>query len=186
MRYEPEILTVDGKYFKFRKPNKKFITLNSVARGLANTCRFGGQCSRFYSVAEHSIYVSILLEMKFLDQPEHYRIKLAREGLFHDAPEAFICDMVKPLKEILPDYQEIESLVEIPVYEQMLGYSELDDEVKWADMVMLATEQGQVMNNYDNWIWTGSIKSSNLEIKFLNPQEAYDAFLERESELRLT
>lgn len=48
------ILTVDGRYFDFDAPDAGGITLNAVARGLANTVCFGGQCERFYSVAEHS------------------------------------------------------------------------------------------------------------------------------------
>lgn len=170
----PTILTADGLYFSYKVPDAGCFTMNAIARGLSNTCRFGGQCDPFYSVAEHSVWVSRLVP------PEH-----AVAGLLHDAAEAFICDMPKPLKEILPDYQAIERDVEAKLFPALGLPVELPAEVKDADRVMLATEQVQLMSNRDKWKWTDKVKPLDVHLDCLSPQRAYDAFMARAFELGL-
>lgn len=173
MIHGPTILTADGIYFSFEQPDAGSpFTLNAIARGLANTCRFGGQCSRFYSVAEHSIWVSRLVPAE-----------LALAGLFHDAAEAFIGDMPKPLKEILPDYKAIEKRVEAGVFPALGLPSTLPPAVKEADRIMLATEQRQIMSNRDRWRWTDMVEPLDIELECLSPHLAYDAFIARAIEL---
>lgn len=169
--YAPTILTTDGRYFDFTDPDPAAITLNAIARGLANTCRFGGQCRSFYSVAEHSIWVSRLV-------PPH----LAVHGLLHDAAEAFIGDMPKPLKEMLPDYKRVEAQVEAVLFAQF-GFISLPPEVKQIDRVMLATEQRQIMNNRDRWV--GTDEPAEIVLECLLPEQAYRAFMCRALELEL-
>lgn len=168
----PTILTADGAYFDYLAPDPDVVTLNAVARGLANTCRFGGQCTRFYSVAEHSIYVSRIVPPEF-----------ALQGLFHDAAEAFIVDMPKPLKEILADYKVVEDRVEAVIFPKLGLPAKLDALVKRADTVMLATEQVQLMANRDRWKWTDKIKPLDLKLQLFSPEAAYFAFTERAYEL---
>lgn len=172
-QYAPTILTADGRYFDFTDPDPAVITLNAIARGLANTCRFGGQCRPFYSVAEHSVWVSRLV-------PPH----LAVHGLLHDAAEAFIGDIPKPLKEMLPDYQAIEARVERVLFAQF-GFISLPPEVKHIDRVMLATEQRQIMHNRDEWKWTADTQPADIVLECLQPEQAYRAFLNRALELEL-
>lgn len=167
----PTILTADGSYFHFERPSRETITINAIARGLANTCRFAGQCLRFYSVAEHSIWVSRLVP------PE-----LALEGLLHDAAEAFIGDMPKPLKEMLPDYKAVEKRIEQAVF-GCFGFVDLPPEIKVADRIMLATEQRSVMRNNDRWKWADSVTPLDIELACLSPDHAYEAFLTRAEEL---
>ena len=165
----PSILTADDRYYFFNHPSVN-VTLNAVARGLANTCRFGGQCQQFYSVAEHSIYVSRLVPAP-----------LALWGLMHDASEAFIGDMPKPLKEVLPDYKALEKRIEGPILAAFGLEGAMPREVKDADMAMLSVEQVQVMANHDPWSWTIHTDDAHSRIKvaFLSPQEAYEAFVQR-------
>lgn len=166
------ILTADGVYFDYLDPDPAKVTLNAVARGLANTCRFAGQCSPFYSVAEHSILVSLIVPNEF-----------ALAGLFHDAAEAFICDMPKPLKEILPDYKDVERRVETAVFFALGVPDPLPVEVKAADVVMLATEQSQLMRNHDRWKWTDKVTPLDLKLDCFSPEAAYHAFVHRAREL---
>lgn len=85
-----ELETYSGKYIDFLDPQPEDIELVDIANGLANTCRFGGQVYRFYSVAEHSIRVAEQL-------PEHLRLA----GLLHDAHEAYTGDIIAPMKRAI-------------------------------------------------------------------------------------
>lgn len=163
------ILLASGEYFDYVQPNLSRFTIYDIAQGLSNTCRFSGQCPRFYSVAEHSVHVSHLV-------PDH----LAFEALMHDAAEAFICDIPKPLKLLLPDYKIIEDRVEAAIAYQFGLILPLDPAIKAADRVMLATEQGQLMDNDHSWRdMCGARPSPAITIRALDPPAARELFLER-------
>ncbi|MBJ2114435.1 deoxyribonucleoside 5-monophosphate phosphatase [Serratia ureilytica] len=93
----PSIITYTGKTLSLDNLTTESIDLIDIAKGLSNECRFGGQCEEFYSVAQHSILVSLLVPLPY-----------ALEGLLHDAAEAFIGDMPSPFKKNLSDYVEME------------------------------------------------------------------------------
>lgn len=87
-----------GVGIDLNNPTRDMINAKDIARGLGNTCRFGGQLQEFYSVAQHSVLVMMLA-------PKEY----ALEALLHDASEAYLGDVVKPLKVMLgKSYTDIE------------------------------------------------------------------------------
>lgn len=99
----------DGRLYDILHPDPGLITLETIAIGLSNLCRYSGQLprGRFYSVAEHSWHVSMRL-------PHALRL----HGVLHDAPEALgLVDVVGPLKAHLPVYREVERLNLIAVAE---------------------------------------------------------------------
>ncbi len=81
-----------GHYVDLANPDPATIEIRSIAAGLSKICRFSGQCPRFYSVAEHSLHAAALAD--FLCVPDEAKAAV----LLHDAAEAYIGDMVKPLK----------------------------------------------------------------------------------------
>lgn len=168
----PTILLYSGNYFSYENPHDSRWTLEDIAHGLALTCRFGGQARRYYSVAEHSVYVSQIVP------PE-----LAWDGLMHDAAEAFICDMPKPLKEILPDYKRVEKHVESAIAERYGLIDPMPREIKMADIQMLRAEQVQIMRNNDEWHWTFDVPEPDITIAAVGPDEAKAMFLARAYEL---
>lgn len=90
--------TFMGKYIDPLNPDPDAINLVDIAHALSNQCRWGGHVMRFYSIAEHSIFVQ---NMVF-----SWKDKIA--AMLHDASEAYISDIVRPVKRRLTNYQEIE------------------------------------------------------------------------------
>lgn len=91
------IRTFTGQYVNLQKPQISTINIIDIAVGLSREQRFQNQLLYNYSVASHCINVSERL-------PD--RLKLC--GLLHDATEAYLKDIAKPIKELLPDYKELE------------------------------------------------------------------------------
>lgn len=168
----PTILLASGNYFDFEAPETSTYTIDDVAHALSLICRFGGHCAWHYSVAQHSVYVSRVVEPRF-----------AYQALMHDAGEFAVGDMPKPLKTMLPDYSTIEKRVEADVFRRFNVRLPMPPEIKTADYRMLATEQRQVMGNKDSWSHK-SAPFENFKIEIWSPQYAKKAFLERFEEVR--
>ena len=167
-----QILLQSGNYFDFLNPEKCKFTIEDVAHGLSNLCRFVGQCSEFYSVAEHCYHCSMIINQDY-----------AYDALLHDAIEAFTGDLNKPLKTLLPAYQDIEEHLERVVLKRLKLSFPLPASVKEADIEMLATEQRLVMNNSDDWHFSYGKLPREMKIHFWSPKQAKRKFLERYHQL---
>lgn len=107
--------TVSGRKIDLNNPTGQMINISDIAHGLAHICRFGGHTQHYYSVAQHSILVMKLA-------PQH--LKFA--ALMHDAPEAYLGDVIKPLKNIIGTaYTDIEHKFETLICERF-GVSQED------------------------------------------------------------
>lgn len=129
-----KIQTYSGKVVDFLNPEESMIDITDIAHALSMICRFSGNTTRFYSVAEHSINCSYIV-------PEH----LALQALLHDATEAYVGDLNKPLKGICPNYQDIEHHLWLVIANKFGVPEELDDMVKGADLMMLHEEKIQLL-----------------------------------------
>lgn len=132
--YGATILTNSGFYFDFTRPEASVFTEVDIAAGLSKTCRFGGQCREFYSVAQHSILVASMV-------PPEDRFT----ALMHDAAEAFVGDIPSPLKALLPDFKIIEKRVEAVIAERFGLMFPFPPSVKHADLRALKTEREDLM-----------------------------------------
>lgn len=164
------ILTVNGRYFDFLEPEKSEFSIDDIAHGLSNVCRFAGHTRSFYSVAQHSYHVS------FLVPPEH-----ALAGLLHDAHEAFVGDVTTPLKQLLPQYKELEHRIEKVVLARFGLSLPLHPSVKVADLKMLATERRDLMYTEpdDEWRLLHGVIPEPSAIQPWAPYSAYRHFLAR-------
>lgn len=169
----PTIMLQSGAWFDFCAPAESAFTIEDIAQGLANICRYSGQCTRFYSVAEHSLLVSeVASGFEF-------------EALLHDAAEAFMGDITRPLKQMLPDYKRIEREVESAIHRRFAVSSPLPPEVKSADLRVLAAEQRQIMpKGTDGWVRSQKVIPAPVVVRHLPPEEAKKAFLSRYEALR--
>lgn len=128
------IQTYTGRAFDLVDPQPDMVHPEDLAHALSRLCRFTGHVKRFYSVAEHSIYVSELV-------PDEHSLW----GLLHDGAEAYIGDVSAPLKALLPDYRAVEKRVEAAVFAAFGLEGEVPEEVKAVDRRMLVTEAGQLL-----------------------------------------
>lgn len=107
------IETNSGIKFNIEYPTVDMVDIHDIATALGMICRYNGQIPSFYSVAEHSVRVA-----EWLIQNGHP--ELALEGLMHDAAEAYIGDIVRPMK-LMPAfaevYNELEEGVELVIGE---------------------------------------------------------------------
>ena len=97
------------------------ISIQDIAHALSLTCRGGGHVSYFFSVAQHSI--NCMNEAKARGWSE--RLQLA--CLLHDASEAYISDIIRPVKAHLSNYLEIESSIMNVIFERF-GLADLSEE----------------------------------------------------------
>lgn len=135
----PALELVDGQLFYLLEPNPEALSLDAIAYALSNLCRYTGHCKPFYSVAQHCVHVSSLVPRKH-----------ALAGLFHDASEAFIGDLSRPLKDALDMIapgviEEVEGRIHAVIAERFGFEYPFDPAIKEGDNIALATEKRDLM-----------------------------------------
>lgn len=110
-----EIMTYTKKMFDPLHPNVELIDIEDVAHALSMLCRANGHFKSFYSVVQHSI--NCMKEAKTRGYSD--RVQLA--CLLHDASEAYLSDVTRPVKAELPRYKEIEALLQEMIWNKWLG-----------------------------------------------------------------
>jgi len=140
------IQTYMGKRFYPLSPRAQDIDPVDVAHALSLLCRYGGHVDPFYSVAEHCVLMSEWV------QREHGSIQLALWALLHDATEAYVVDVPRPLKRELRDYATIEDRVMLAIAERFdLPTADMPPEVKDADNRILLDETAALMPRRERW-----------------------------------
>lgn len=135
--------TIGGRAFYPLAPYPEDVDIEDIAHALSFVCRFGGHCTSFYSVAEHCVRVSRAIE------DAGGTIEESFAGLMHDAAEAYVGDMVWPLKQAkeAAGYKEIERRVERAIAKRFALPFELPPIVKQFDLVLLSTEKRDLMRD---------------------------------------
>jgi 5'-deoxynucleotidase YfbR-like HD superfamily hydrolase len=178
------ILTFTGKWFDVLDPDPDRICLEDIAGALSKLCRFGGHCNLFYSVAEHSLLASDLA-MRAFDG----NIMLARWGLLHDASEAYVVDLPRPIKRQIAEYVRIEDKIQEAIAKRFRLPWPMPTEVHECDHALLAEELRVYMPQQPDERLPPRPQQSMrapLERIPLSPIEAQQAFLNAALELGLT
>jgi hypothetical protein len=127
-------MTRSGMLIDPFNPDPEAILIEDIAHALSHLCRWGGHCKTFYSVAHHSILVASLL-------PEEHKLA----GLLHDATEAYMVDLPRPIKRRMPEYGKAEDRL-LEVIARKFGFPyPLPEAVTQADDKMLRVEYRALM-----------------------------------------
>lgn len=122
--------TYTGRQFYPLDARPEDILPEDIAHALSMICRYGGHVRQFYSVAEHCLLMSHAVA------PEH-----ALWALLHDATEAYVGDMVRPLKHHMPEYREVENRLMVVIGKRFgIDGTSMPDAVKEADNRILLDE----------------------------------------------
>lgn len=121
MRRENGILTYTNTLFYPLHPRVDEVKIEDIAHALSQMCRANGHFKTFYSVGQHSINCAREARARGLSN----RMQLA--CLLHDASEAYISDITRPVKIYLDEYRKIEHNLQKVIYEKF-GIEKLTDE----------------------------------------------------------
>lgn len=175
---EYEVETFSGQFVDVNSPDPTTISLTDIAHALGNICRYGGHCKRFYSVAQHSVFVSKRVERKGGSR------LLQLGALHHDDAEAFLGDIPRPLKPLLGaaykrltdrmDAAIVEAL-ELPLSPEIFH----DPVVKMADNWSLFVEARNLLPSEGRSWWDGGQGSAAwglepLPTRIVIPDYFYD------------
>jgi hypothetical protein len=175
----PYLQTVSGRWVNPFDPDPEQLDPGDIARALANQCRFGGHSRVFYSVAQHSLIVSELVEAEGGDAEDAFA------GLMHDATEAYLGDMPHPLKHRSALGTEFKA-AEDGLEEALRAHFRIRAEVasiKPLDRALLATERREFSSVAWDWPELEGVEPLPISIEPLPPDAAAVAFLARYEEL---
>jgi len=150
------IQTFTGRKFFPLAPRAEDVLIEDIAHALSNICRYGGHCREFYSVAQHCCMVA--------DHMPEFHL----EGLMHDAAEAYLGDMVRPVKHdpSMRGFRVAEAKLEeiiVNVFD-LDGSSEVQALIKEHDNRALFTER-KFLLDHQSEEWT--LKAEPFPIAYL-------------------
>lgn len=168
------IATYSGRQFFLLDPRVEDIDIHDIAHSLSLQCRWTGHTKYHYSIAQHSFYCSYA-------GPEGE----ALERLMHDASEAYIADLNRPMKhytEAGAAYLKVEARIEDAISKRFGLQYPFPPSVKIADNLTLFAEKAQIMNytfaEAQDWSGDGN-KAGNQVISQWSPEKAEAMFLGR-------
>ncbi|WP_210202651.1 hypothetical protein [Sinorhizobium sp. BJ1] len=156
-----------GRKFWPMDPRSDEVFIEDIAHSLSLQCRYAGHCLRFYSVAEHSVHLARHLRWQGVD--------VSLWALLHDASEAYLVDVPRPVKPYLPGYKEAESRVMAAVCERFGLAAEMPPQVHESDNRIIADE---VAANLATMDWHARYNEPlGVNIRCWYPEQAREEFL---------
>lgn len=169
------IQVYSGATFFPLDPNPDVLTLDDVAIPLSRMCRYGGHCLQFYSVAEHCVLMARHLRAAGYDDAR------CLQALMHDASEAFIADIVRPVKGKLAGYKDAEERL-MRALSPRFGFDwPMTPVVRDLDASMIAVERpaNMLMTGVPDDLWGVTVPAPTnpkIELQFWNPDQAAAEF----------
>ena len=160
-----------GKRFWPTDPHAEDVEIDDIAHSLSMQCRYAGHCVKFYSVAEHSVHIADWLYVKGFTSDQ------VIAGLLHDATEAYLVDVPRPVKPFLPGYKEAEAAVWQAVATRFELPVEMPAIVKEVYSRIIGDERANMRHCAADWYATG--EPLGIELQYWSPAEAEARFLDR-------
>ena len=135
------IQTYTGEKFYPFNPKPEQVHLEDIAHALSHICRYGGAVEKFYSVAQHCV-----LAARYCDGHQRWL-------LMHDAAEAYIGDMIHPIKEFIPEFRAMEEKI-LDVITERFGLPNrflVWESVQRADLLLASTEKRDLLSVDVHW-----------------------------------
>lgn len=171
------IQTFTNRKFHILRPTEDEVDILDIAHALSNLCRFTGHVVDFYSVAEHCYFASKIVAPEF-----------AMEALLHDASEAYISDLNRPLKHYTEAgryYLEVEKNIEEVIARKFRIPHPMSPKVKDVDNMMLYAEKAQIMPPMEwDTRWSETQEAATVQLRCYAPREIERIFLERFTAIR--
>ncbi len=163
------IHTFTGKHFEPLNPNPDLIDIRDIAHALSMQCRYVGHCRDLYSVGEHSVRVS-----------QACANKDALAGLLHDAPEAYLHDLARPIKraEGMEKYREAEDNLWLMIARKFDLPAVIPGSVHRADNLLLNTEARDLFDRTPAWADRTMVQPHTIR-PLTSPRAAETWFMER-------
>lgn len=108
------ITTFSKIHFTPLAPRQEDIRIGDIAHALSLMTRANGHFREFYSVAQHSMDCAALAEA------EGWEERTVLACLLHDASEAYLSDITRPVKLGLPEYRKIEKRLQDAIYAKFI------------------------------------------------------------------
>lgn len=141
------IRTSSGVKFYPLNPDPQGILIEDIAHALSLLCRGNGHVKVFFSVGQHCIHCAKEAEQR------GYSTRLILACLLHDASEAYLSDITRPVKQHLQDYCRYEEHLLEVIYKKFLGSPLSQEEqklVKIIDDDMLYYDLRDLLNEFVN------------------------------------
>lgn len=168
MRIGDWIQTFSGRQFWPLDPRTDEVFVEDIAHALAMQCRYAGHCLRFYSVAEHSVLLA-RKAMRLGGAAD------ARWALLHDASEAYLLDLPRPLKRSVTGYREAEARVMENVCDRFGLPADMPQLVHDLDSRIIGDERANLARSVAAWDFDP--EPIGVVLKFWTPADAENAFL---------
>lgn len=160
------IQTFTGRQFWPLDPRPTDVCIEDIAHALAHQCRYGGHTKRFYSVAEHCCHLAAVA-------PPYLKLI----ALMHDAAEAYLVDVPRPIKKSLAVYYDIERDIEQAVAQHFGLVWPWHPIVMDLDTRICTDERLQLMAT-PPIPWSGEKPAIGVTIESLEPAIAERRFLD--------
>lgn len=162
--------TFTGRQYWPRDPRAEDVDIVDIAAALSKQTRYGGHCLRFYSVAEHCVLMARAAEAR--GEP----ISICFTALMHDASEAYLVDVPRPIKSDLGGYFDIENANMKEIAKRYGFEFPLPAVVKMLDNQILLDEQAQNMAS-PPVAWGIPGEPLGVTLQFWTPEQARGEFL---------
>lgn len=163
-RLNGTFLTLSGRIFDINNPTAEMIDIIDIASGLANKGHFSGLTPYMFPIAQHSILVCDEYAIQNPDAPAEMKLL----ALMHDASEAYIGDMIKPIKMYFPTFVALENTIMQAIAKRYNLPINRMAEIKPYDLLIQNVE-------YEGFYHNG-------RIVYMDPEHARKIFIDRFNE----